>query len=122
LVYYLILRERDTIKHQRTGKYKLTTSEENAGSVVAQDTLLHLETLLVVSAGNSEDVALVLVTQNLAFNLLTHSSVVEGTAKKRVSGFVLNARADLGVFAGQRLTCAFHRQFQSFFGHRLWDR
>ena len=105
-----------------TGKYKLTNSEENAGSVVAQDTLLHLETLLVVSAGNSEDVALVLVTQNLAFNLLTHSSVVEGTAKKRVSGFVLNARADLGVFAGQRLTCAFHRQFQSFFGHRLWDR
>lgn len=116
------MRERDTIKHQRTGKYKLTTSEENAGSAVAQDTLLHLETLLVVSAGNSEDVALVLVTQDLAFDLLTHSSVVEGTAKKRVSGFVLNARADLSVFAGLRLTCAFHRQFQSFFGHRLWDR
>lgn len=79
--------ERDKQRHLRPEKYKLTSSEENAGSAIDHDTLLHLETLLVVSAGNSEDVALELVAHDLAFDLLTHSSVVEGTAKKRVSGF-----------------------------------
>ena len=34
----------------------LTVSEENAGSVVGEDTLLHLETLLVVTTSDSEDV------------------------------------------------------------------
>lgn len=56
-----------------------TLLEEDAGSAVDKDTLLHLETLLIVTAGNSEDVALELVTQDFAVNFLTHSSVEEGT-------------------------------------------
>jgi len=52
---------------------------ENAGSAVDQDTLLHLETLLVVTASNFEDVALELFTHDFAVNFLTHSPVVEGT-------------------------------------------
>jgi hypothetical protein len=66
----------------------LTSSEENAGSVVSQDTLFHLEALLVVTSGNSEDVAFELFTHNFAIDFLAHSSVVEGAAIKRVSGFV----------------------------------
>lgn len=54
-------------------------SEQDAGSAVNKDTLLHLETLLVVTAGNSEDVALELFSHDISFDLLTHSSVVEGT-------------------------------------------
>jgi len=52
---------------------------EDAGSTVDKNTLLHLETLLVVTAGNSEDVALELVAHDLTIDLLTHSPVVEGT-------------------------------------------
>jgi hypothetical protein len=103
----------------------LTSSEENTGSVVAEDTLFHLEALLVVTSGNSEDVAFELFTQNVAIYFLAQSSVVEGSATKRVSGFVSGARANpaqAGTRSGQILTCTFHRQFQSFFGHRWWDR
>jgi len=56
-----------------------TRSEQDTGSSVDEDSLLHLETLLVVTAGNSEDVALELFSHDIAFDLLTHSSVVEGT-------------------------------------------
>jgi hypothetical protein len=35
--------------------------------------------LLIVTTGNSENVALELVTHDFAINLLTHSSVEEGT-------------------------------------------
>jgi hypothetical protein len=40
----------------------VTVGKEESDSVGEEDTLLHGETLLVVSAGNSEDVALPLVT------------------------------------------------------------
>jgi len=53
--------------------------EEDAGSAVDKDTLLHLETLLIVTSGNSEDVALESCTEDLAINFLAHSSVEEGT-------------------------------------------
>ena len=52
---------------------------EDAGSTVDEDTLLHLETLLIVTSANSEDVALELFTHDFAIDFLTHSSVVEGT-------------------------------------------
>jgi len=57
---------------------------EDAGSAVDQDTLLHLETLLVVTASNFEDVALELFTHDIAVNFLTHSPVVEGTATQQM--------------------------------------
>jgi hypothetical protein len=58
----------------------LTLSEENAGSTLDEDTLLHGETLLVISSSDSEDVALVVVTEVLSVNFLAHSLVEEGTA------------------------------------------
>jgi len=57
---------------------------KDAGSAVDQDTLLHLETLLVVTASNFEDVALELFTHDLTVNFLTHSPVVEGTATQQM--------------------------------------
>lgn len=57
---------------------------KDAGSAVDQDTLLHLETLLVVTASNFEDVALELFTHDFAVNFLTHSPVVEGTATQQM--------------------------------------
>ena len=60
----------------------LTLLEEDAGSAVDKDTLLHLETLFIVTSGNSEDVALESCTEDLAINFLAHSPVEEGTAKQ----------------------------------------
>ena len=92
----LNIADRDREAHDLgTGKYKLTRSEQDTGSSVDEDSLLHLETLLVVTAGNSEDVALELFSHDIAFDLLTHSSVVEGTAKKRVLGFAEDTRQSL---------------------------
>jgi len=54
-------------------------SEENAGSSVNEDTLLHGETLLVVSSSDSEDVALVGVSEELSVDFLAHSLVEERT-------------------------------------------
>ena len=46
-----------------------------------------MEALLVVTSGDSEDVALELFSHDFAIDFLAHSSIVEGTATKRVSGF-----------------------------------
>ena len=75
--------EQETLHTNETGKI-LTFLVENAGSAVDQDTLLHLETLLVVTASNFEDVALELFTHDFAVNFLTHSPVVEGTATQQM--------------------------------------
>jgi len=48
-----------------------------------------LETLLVVTAGNSEDVALECLTQDFTVNFLTHSSVKEGTDALFIVNFKL---------------------------------
>ena len=58
----------------------LTFLEQNSGTSVDEDTLLHGETLLVISAGDAEDVALVLFAHNVAFNFLAHSPVEERSA------------------------------------------
>lgn len=52
---------------------------EDLDSAVDQDTLLHGETLLVVSTGDSEGVSLELGTENLSVDIGAHSSVVEVT-------------------------------------------
>jgi len=54
-------------------------SEEDEGSALDEDTLLHGESLLVISSSNSENVALVVVTEVLSVDFLTHSAVEEGT-------------------------------------------
>ena len=55
--------------------------EENACAGIDKDALLHLEALLVVTTGNTEDVALVsIVVHHFTSDLLSHSPVVEGSA------------------------------------------
>lgn len=50
----------------------VAVGEEEAGTVGQEDTLLHRETLLVVSTSDLEDVALPLVTEGLGRNLSAH--------------------------------------------------
>jgi len=59
------------------GKYNqvLTISEEDASSVVGQDSLLHLEALFVVTSCDSEDVSFELLTEDFSIDFLTQSSV-----------------------------------------------
>ena len=58
---------------------RVASRQQKSDTSVGQDALLHGETLLVVTAGNSEDVALPFVTQRIAFDLLAHAFVIEGT-------------------------------------------
>ena len=60
----------------------LTGPHEDSDSAVHKDTLLHGETLLVVTAGDSQSVALELSSEDFAVDIRAHSSVVELTAKK----------------------------------------
>ena len=61
----------------------LTISEKDAGSIVGEDSLLHLETLFVVASGDSEDVSFELLAEAFTIDFLTHSSVEERTATQR---------------------------------------
>lgn len=72
-------------------------SEENAGSTLDKDTLLHGETLLVISSSDSEDVALVVVTEVLSVNFVAHSLVEERTDVFLVVDFDFLVSAGKGV-------------------------
>lgn len=50
--------------------------------MVHQDTLLHGETLLVVSTSDLEDVALEFVSQGSSINLLRETFIIENTASQ----------------------------------------
>ena len=70
----------------------LTFLEEDAGSSHSHDTLLHCETLSIVSTGNFENVAFVFLTKRLAVNFLAHSLLEEWPAViDRRSGLEANA-------------------------------
>lgn len=51
--------------------------EEETSTAGKEDSLLHGETLLVVTTGDLEDVTLPLVTKAVSLNLLTHTLLVE---------------------------------------------
>lgn len=51
---------------------RVAVSEEEADTVGSKDTLLHGETLLVVSTSDAEDVALELVTDGVTGDLSAH--------------------------------------------------
>merc|ERR1719183_76522 len=53
--------------------------EENFGPSLDQNALFHGESLLVVSAGDAEDVALIVITHDVSVDFLAHSPVEEGT-------------------------------------------
>lgn len=66
---------------KRAENIRLTFSEEDTNSGVAHDALLHLESLLVVATGKSEDVSGESLAQNFAIELLAHLSFIEGATK-----------------------------------------
>lgn len=55
------------------------TKEKVRKLTVGEDTLLHGEALLVVSAGNAEHVALPFVAQNVNINFSAHTLFIENT-------------------------------------------
>ena len=55
----------------------LTFLEEQSDSSVDQDSLLHGESLLVVTSRDSENVSFVLFSKNFSIDFLAHSLVVE---------------------------------------------
>jgi len=61
-----------------SGSVALVASlHEKSDSSLDKDTLLHGETILIVTTGNFEDVSLEFITKLVAFDFLTHSSSVE---------------------------------------------
>lgn len=70
----------------RSGELSLTFLEEDACSAVLHDTLLHCETLLVVSTGDLQNVTFVVLSHNITFDFLSHSLLEERTtADKNVT-------------------------------------
>ena len=62
------------INYSRTS---LTLSEQKSDSFVGQDSLLHGESLFVVSSSDLEDVSLELVSEVFSLNFLSHSLIVK---------------------------------------------
>lgn len=58
---------------------RVASRQQQSNSGWVQDTLLHWETLLVVTTSDLEDVTLEFVRDEVTFNFLTHTLVVEGT-------------------------------------------
>ena len=64
---------------------RVTVGEEEADTVVGEDTLLHGETLLVVSSSNTENVTLPLIAELVSGNFLGDSLIQEHVE----SGFII---------------------------------
>jgi hypothetical protein len=61
---------------------RVALGQQQAHTVGQKDTLLHGETLLVVTARNTENVPLKFVTESIARDFLGHALVVKATARK----------------------------------------
>ena len=59
----------------------LTSSEKDSDTAVNHDTLFHGESLLVVTAGDSEGVSLEFLAKDDSVDIRAHSSVVEVATK-----------------------------------------
>ena len=72
---------------------RVALAQQQADTVGQKDTLLHGETLLVVTTGNAENVTLEFVTERIADDFLGHAFVVERTTSNIVSlfSFTINA-------------------------------
>jgi endonuclease YncB( thermonuclease family) len=60
----------------------VTLGQQEADTVGEEDTLLHGETLLVVTSGDAENVALELVAEGVARDLSRDALVVEDTTRE----------------------------------------
>ena len=80
----------------------LAQQEPNTGGV--HDTLLHGETLFIVSSGNLEDVSFELITNGVTWNLLTHTLVDESTESTVIVDFneLLSAVGGVSVIVGKK--------------------
>lgn len=76
---------------------RVAVSEQQAHTGGVHDTLLHRETLLVVSTGDAEDVALELVADGVAGDFLTHAAVHEDAQLALVFDLDQLLRAIVGV-------------------------
>jgi hypothetical protein len=63
---------------------------QNSDSAIDENTLLHGETLFIVSTGDSQSVTLELFSQNFSINIGAHSSVTEVTVDLVIIDFSLN--------------------------------
>lgn len=77
---------------------RVTLTEEKANTRRQENTLLHGETLLVVTTTDAEDVALPLVTEAVDLNILRHALVVEAAHKTLIHKLegLLRARGRVG--------------------------
>lgn len=75
----------------------VAVSEEETDTSRVHDTLLHGETLLVVSTGDAEDVALELVADRVTGDFLTHAAVHEDAELALVFDLDQLLRAIVGV-------------------------
>jgi hypothetical protein len=60
---------------------RVTLGEQETGTSGTEDTLLHGETLLVVSTSDLKDVTLELITESVSLDLSGHTLVVEDTTE-----------------------------------------
>jgi len=80
-----------------SGSVALVASlHEDSDSSLDEDTLLHGETVLIVTSGNFEDVTLEFITEGIAFDFLSHSSSVE----KRKLLFIVDGEGLLAASGG----------------------
>jgi len=81
---------------------RVAVCEEELDTVREQNTLLHRESLLVVSTSDTEDITLPLVSNRVTRNLLGHFLVVEDTAGSRSSGCIQKTRKSTRTSASHR--------------------
>jgi hypothetical protein len=66
---------------------RLTLGEEQANTLVEQDSLLHGETLFIITTGDLHDVTLVFFTQGISFNFLRDALIHEDVQFTFISDF-----------------------------------
>lgn len=81
-------------------KKLLTSPHQDSDSAVHEDTLLHGETLLVVSTSDSEGVALELGAKDLTINVGAHAAIVEVTAETELEMHPNTLIAQSGTSSG----------------------
>lgn len=77
---------------------RVALTKEQANTLRQEDTLLHRETLLVVTTADAKDVALPLVTERVDLNVLRHALVVKAAHQTLVHELerLLRARGRVG--------------------------
>lgn len=86
----------------------MAISQQETDTGRLQDALLHRETLLVVTAGDADDVTLPLVTENIRGDLSTHPALHEDGQLALILNFDQLLRTRCGVGDVQLLRVSIH--------------